>query len=220
MLQETSNALKAPSQGPDPQSRVRAPNSTKLNPTNATVTGAFPIAAAAPLAAVVTDVEVPCATPFVVVGVVFGLKVDVELDPVPVEVIDVMVEFEKPLAVVDTDEEFEVEEAVAVPEESDPDPEAPVMLKLGEKLYWSALLSLMISNVYWPAGSEEPDGMVTVVEPVFWIEEARTRPEVGVIEEPDCWSLIVTVLIAISVRAGRSVIKVEVVLTFLQDCPM
>ena len=124
---------------------------TQVNPTSATVNGAFAIVAAAPVAEVETDVPVDCATPLVVVGVAFGLNVDVELDPV-VDV--VMVEFEKPLAVRDAEEAPEVEEpeaveeAVAVPEESDPVAEAPEMLKLGEKLYWVASPSLMISKVY------------------------------------------------------------------------
>lgn len=127
-----------------------APISTQVNPTSATVTGAFAIATAAPVA-VETDVPVDCATPLVVVGVVLGLNVDVELVPVPDVV---MVMFEKPLAVVDMEEELEFEEpeaveaAEAVPDESEPDAEAPEMLKLGEKLYWVASLSLMISKVY------------------------------------------------------------------------
>lgn len=60
--------------------------------------------------------------------------------------------------------------------------------------------------------------MVTVVDPVFWIEEARTSPEVGVIEELDCWSFIVTVLLTGFVRAVRSVVEIGEMLTSLQGC--
>lgn len=90
----------------------------------------------------------------------------------------------------DADDDAEpVDDAAA----EDAEPDAPLGTKFGLKLMLLGSESSMISIVYCvPAARFEGRAMLAL--PEFGIEDARTCPLESVMEEPDCWSLMVTVL--------------------------
>jgi len=90
----------------------------------------------------------------------------------------------------DADDDAEpVDDAAA----DDAEPDAPLGTKFGLKLMLLGSESSIISIVYCVPAARF-DGRAMLALPEFGIEDARTCPLESVMSEPDCWSLMVTVL--------------------------